>query len=122
MTLIRIAYAIPSLEYLTSSASSSCRRSITGDSIYSLDSEPALSPVLLNARLEVPNALAFEPLQVGRMKLFLAPGLLWLGEQLRRRRDLKSGWRAGTEAAMAPMFCSKLEFVAGSRLVVWIFW
>lgn len=88
----------------------------------SLESEPALSPVLLNARLGVPNALAIEPLQGDRMGLFLAPGLLWLGEQLRRRRDLKSGWRAGAEAAMAPMFCSKLDFTAGSRLVDWIDW
>ena len=130
MKLTRRAYAIPSLENLTSSvlvshtpsaASSSCRRSITGDRIYSLESEPALSPGLLNARLEVRNALAVEPLQVDRMKLFLAPGLVWLGEQLQWRRDLKSGWRAGTEAAMAPMFCSRLEFAAGSGLVVWIF-
>lgn len=90
--------------------------------MYSLESERDLSPVLLIARLEVPNALAVELLHGDRMKLFLAPGLLWLGEQLRRRRDLKNGWRGGTEAAMAPMFCSKLEFAAECRSVVLDFW
>lgn len=66
----------------------------------------ASSLVSWTVRLPV---LAVESFHVGSTRLFLAPGLLWLGEGLLCTRDLNSGWRAGIEAAMTPMFCSSLK-------------
>ena len=79
----------------------------------SSESKPALFPVWLNVRLRVLNALVVA-FHVDSTRLFLAPGLLSLGEWLLRKRVLKSGWRAGTEAAMTPMFCSRLKFADGN--------
>lgn len=76
------------------------------------EAEPSWFPVLLHVRLRVLAALAVEPVHVGITTLFLAPGSLGLGGWLLRRSDLTSGWSAGTEAAITPMFCSKLYFAA----------
>lgn len=84
------------------------------------ESELVLSSMVTNVGLRV-LTLAVEPFHVEIARLFLAPGSLWLGEWLLRRKDLKSGWRAGTEAAMTPIFCSNLKFTVGSRLDVWMF-
>lgn len=85
------------------------------------ESEIVLSSMLSSVGLRVLKALAVKPFHVEITRLFLAPGSLGLGEWLLRRSDLKSGWRAGTEAAMTPIFCSNLKFAKGSKLGVWIF-
>lgn len=113
--IIRTTYAI-SKEFSTSStlisstpstAPSSCKGCTAEGGMLASDSEPALCSELFNAH--VLKALTVEPFHSDRTRLFLAPGSPWLGEWLLRRRDLKSGWRAGTEAAMTPIFCSKLK-------------
>lgn len=107
-------YATPASGFLTSSSRGCCT---AGAAPWSCGPEericsPGWFPVLLHVRLRVLAALAVEPLQGGITTLFLAPGSLGRGRWLLRRSALTSGWSAGTEAAITPMFCSKLDFVA----------